>query len=306
MDVEESYAAHGAVLMRAASAELIAFLLAGKPCIDASLITIELSGGGTIYLTTLDQPITYGGNVYQATGAGPNGVPAVDVGEWGVVNTIDVSTCDLVFYSTGTDWQGGQNFKTLVHQGLLVGAYVTIYELFMPTFGDVSLGAILVFAGRAGQGSITSTGVKLTVKGDNVLMQQYMPKNEFQLGCIHTLFDANCGASRTAFTNNNTVGAAGLNSIFVPWGAVPSNPAQFTLGAFTLTDGAGNGQIRTIQEATSSGLTLAYPLDNLPAVGDSFSATFGCDKTSATCKAVFNNMQNRRGFDYIPPAETAT
>lgn len=292
--------------MRAGSSALISFLLSGTPYIGASLITIELAGGGTVYLNTLDEPITYGGNIYEASGIGPNGVPGVDVGEWSVVNTIDVPTCTLQFYSRGDDWQGGQNFKALVHQGLLVGAYITIQEVFMPSFGDVSLGAMLVFAGRSGQGSITSTGVQLTVKGDNVLMQQYGPKNEFQLGCIHTLFDTNCGASRAAFTNSNTVGSAGLNSLFIPWGTVPSNPTQYGQGAFSLTDGVGNSQIRTIQSASASGLTLAYPLDTLPAPGDTFTATFGCDKTSATCAAVFANLQNRRGFDYIPPAETAT
>jgi len=283
---------------------LTSFLLSGAPCIDASLVEIQLYNGGTIYLTSADQPITYGGNVYQATGVGANGVPAMDVGEWSVVNTPDVPTCDIQFYSTGTDWQGGQNFKTLAHQGLLRGAYVTISEVFMPTFGDVSLGAGLIFAGRAGQVTITATGVLLTVKSDAVLMQQYMPKNQYQLGCIHTLFDVNCGASRTAFTFSFTVGAGG-NNIFLPWATEPAEPAQFTLGALTVTSGPGAGQIRTIQEGVSTGLALSYPLDVMPAVGDAFTATYGCDKTAATCTNVFSNLQNRRGFDFIPPAEAA-
>lgn len=290
--------------MRACSSALVTFLLTGAPCFNASLITIELAGGGTIYLTDMDQPITFGGNVYQAMGAGVNGVPAMDVGEWNVTNTIDVPTLELVFYSTGTDYQGGQNFKNLVHNGLLRGAYVTLSELYMPTFGDMSLGSVLVFAGRAGAGEIAANTVKLTVKGDNVLMQQYMPRNQFQLGCIHTLFDVNCGALRASFTDVNTVGTTGINSIFVPWGTVPATPAQYTLGALTVTSGAASGNVRTIQQATASGLTLAYPLEALPAAGDIFSATFGCDKTSATCSGVFGNLQNRRGFDYVPPAET--
>jgi uncharacterized phage protein (TIGR02218 family) len=292
--------------MRAVSSAFISFALSGQPCIDASLITIDLAAGGTIYLTTLDQPITYGGNVYQATGAGPNGVPAVDVGEWSVVNTIDVPTCDIQFYSDGTDWQGGQNFKTLVHQGLLTGAYITISEILMPTYGDVSLGSCLVFAGRAGPATITATGVKLTVKGDNVLMQQYMPKNKYSLGCIHTLFDVNCGASRAAFTDTNAVGAGGVNKVYVPWGTAPGSPIRFVQGTLTITSGAGAGQARTIQAANSAGIGLVYPLDAVPAIGDTFTATYGCDKRSVTCSGVFNNLQNRRGFDFIPPAETAT
>ena len=68
--------------MRAVSSALQAFLLSGQPHFSASLITIELASGGTIYMNTLDAPITYGGNVYQATGAGEDsaGVAAAMLG----------------------------------------------------------------------------------------------------------------------------------------------------------------------------------------------------------------------------------
>jgi hypothetical protein len=47
-----------------------------------------------------------------------------------------------------------------------------------------------------------------------------------------------------------------------------------------------------------------YPLLVVPAPGDTFTVTFGCDKTMATCN-LFSNIQNFRGFPYVPPAETA-
>ena len=46
----------------------------------------------------------------------------------------------------------------------------------------------------------------------------------------------------------------------------------------------------TIKEADSTGLTLIYPLPNVPAAGDAFTAAQGCDHTMATCKKQFSNL----------------
>jgi uncharacterized phage protein (TIGR02218 family) len=52
-------------------------------------------------------------------------------------------------------------------------------------------------------------------------------------------------------------------------------------------------------------LTLGYPLQSLPATGDTFTVYQGCDHTPGTCSSKFNNLPNFRGFPYVPPPQMA-
>jgi uncharacterized phage protein (TIGR02218 family) len=55
--------------------------------------------------------------------------------------------------------------------------------------------------------------------------------------------------------------------------------------------------------ATNDGTTLylTQPLDVPPVAGDAFEAFAGCSKTLATCTNKFNNANNWRGYDQVPP-----
>jgi len=75
-------------------------------------------------------------------------------------------------------------------------------------------------------------------------------------------------------------------------------------GAIVFTSGVCAGQSRTIMNGDASGLNLAYPLYEVPGAGDAFTAQQGCDKTLATCQNVYNNLQHRRAYDFVPPPDT--
>lgn len=289
--------------MRNVTPALAAYLLSKPTCWSADLFVIELAQGGTLLLTSFDQPITvpFGETalVYSNQGV------TIERNQWEVKNTTDVPQLEIQMYSTGTDFNSS-NFKQLTHDGALDGARITLYRAFMPTPGNLNaMGIVLLFGGRTSTVTVSATGVKLIVKGDNVLMQQYFPKNIYQLGCLHNLFDGGCKASRLTFSYSTTVGTDGINSIYIPWGTPPLDAIPYFLGSVTITSGNGAGQVRTIEASTNLGLTLSYPLYNLPAPGDTITVTYGCDKTMATCSTVFANLQNFRGFPFIPPAETA-
>jgi uncharacterized phage protein (TIGR02218 family) len=193
----------------------------------------------------------------------------------------------------------------MAHNGIFDGCQVTLQRAIMPNYGDTSLGLVMLLQGAVGPVQIAARGVKLTVKGANVRLQQFMPRNRFQLGCIHALYDAGCTVARGSFTTSNTVGA-GSTAQVVTWGSgAPATPEQYGLGYITFTSGAAIGQIRTIQAASADGVLLMYPLYDVPAPGDTFAVAFGCDKTLATCTDVFNNAIHYRGFPFIPPATMA-
>lgn len=290
--------------MRAASAELQAFLLSRTPFWTADLYTMQLTNGQTLYLTISDQPIVANGITYQAVG------PQIKRGTWVVKYTQEVPTLTFMMYSTGVDFVDSVgnvlNIKQGAHEGLFDYAYIELDRAFMPTFGDVSLGTVLLFGGRTAGLQITALGIQFNAKGDNVLMQQYMPKNTFQLGCIHRLYDAGCTLVQSDFTITQGVGTGAANVIFLPWSAPPSTPANYVQGTVQITSGQGEGQIRSIVAADSTGISLVYPLYTLPAPGDLMAVSQGCPKTQAACASQFSNLAHYRGFPYIPPVETAT
>lgn len=288
--------------MKTAPGALVSFLLSKQPCQIADLFTFSLINGNTYYWTTYDQSLVSNGITYSTVCSGPGATPPITRSSWNVKNTIDVPSMDIAILSDGTDFNDGQNVKLLAHNGLFDGAYVQLNRVWMPTPGDTSLGAPLLFGGRVSVVQIGAKGIKMTVKGDNLLMQQYIPRNVFNYNCILRLYSPSCGADAASFTTAHVAGG-GSNAIFLDWQASPpGTPTNYTLGYVTIISGAAAGEIRTIGGASNDGVAMTYPLFETVAPGDTFTATFGCDKRFVTC-GVFGRQQSYRGFEFIPPAE---
>jgi hypothetical protein len=293
--------------MRPASDSLIAALASRVPMWSADLFTFSLTNGTTLRLASTDRSILAGANLFIAANAGS---PGITRGAWSIKNTIDVPSLEIDIISSGTDYAGGSNVKLAMHNGLLDGAWIALDRAYMPTtgpYGDTALGTVQIFAGKTGQVQITATGAKITVRGANVLMNQYMPRNRFLTSCIHSLFDTGCSLVRASFTHGGTVSTA--SAIAVNWVTDPTsgNYANLVLGTIAMTSGVANGQRRTLQNSGPSGVVMMYPLYEVPAPGDTFTVTYGCDKTRdgpAGC-AFFSNQDHYRGFEFVPPAETA-
>jgi uncharacterized phage protein (TIGR02218 family) len=54
------------------------------------------------------------------------------------------------------------------------------------------------------------------------------------------------------------------------------------------------------QVGTGGAFSLFLPMGDSIAIGDTGTAVAGCDKSFATCRDVFNNVVNFRGFPSIP------
>jgi uncharacterized phage protein (TIGR02218 family) len=272
---------------------LISALLSKAPMYSADLFTVSLLDGQSFYWTSADRDIAWSGTTWSAVG------PAIQRSAWGAKNTTEVPELTIQLFSTGADFTLG-NIKALMHDGLLDGAYVQLDRAFMPTYGDTALGIVTLFGGRVGKIEVQSIGAKLTVVASNVLLQQNMPRNTYQTGCIHTLYDTGCTLVRSAHTTSYTVTTA--NNLALNYSGAPSDPSVYQLGVAAITSGLGVGQRRAIDASNSTGVTLAYPLLTVPAPGDTFTLTEGCDKSTARCTAL-SNIANFRGFPAIPIAE---
>lgn len=289
--------------MRASTPALRAYLAARLPWPSADLFTITLLSGSVLRLTSADIAISYGGLTWQSYG------PTISRSSWGMTNSPDVPEMQIVIASTGDDYQGS-NIKALVHQGLFDGATILLERAVMPAPGDTSLGTVVLFSGRASAVEIDGLHINITVKALSTILQQFMPRNIYTAGCSWALYSSGCTLSRAAHTATNTAAAASSKNIINLTGSwtLPDTthpaPADLILGSITITSGPGAGQVRTIVDAASGWVKVGYPLVTLPTAGDAVTAVVGCNKTKTRCAAL-GNSQNYRGFDFIPPAETA-
>lgn len=314
-------------MARANSSTLTAALasMATSPLAKADLFTFTLVNGTIYRYTDFDQPIKYQptGDVFNASGWS-----LIQRSRLSVKNTVEVPELVLDVAASDTDFVGGSNFKTAIHNGLLDGATVGLDRVFLqtPVSGNpvvASINAIgtgntgilnypgALFSGRMSEAKITAVGAQLTIKGANVLMNQNVPHNFYQLACQHNFCDAGCTLPESTYTTAQTVGtgSGGPTSSFLPWASVPANPLIYSFGKVTMTSGLANGQVRTIKAATSAGVYLQYPFYDLPAAGDTFNALQGCNKnyndgSGQSCNDR-SNTQHFRGFPFVPVAETA-
>lgn len=293
-------------LLRPASAALEAAFASGVPLWEADLFVFTLADGVTQYhWTSWDSDLRVGGILYSSR------APWLESSDWSVTNTLEVPTCTITLTSLNDNFAGSGSIKTQIHNGLFDGASFLLSEAYMETPGAVdALGAVPVFGGKVGAIDLIGTQATITGKGKVNDLDQYVPRNLFQIGCNHAFCDAGCTLNRAAHTANFAVGRApSPSAAFIPWATAPGNPAIYNLGTLAITSGAGAGQRRTIESSTSQGLILAYPLAIVPAIGDDFSAFEGCDKTfnsgSAQSCAARNNTQHYRGYEFVPPPNAA-
>lgn len=295
--------------MRGAPPPLKEFLDSHQIWWSADLFTVSLVNGTILRYNSTDIPISYGGITWLATMSSQG--PTITRTSWKMTNTTDVPDMEILINSTGDDYNG-TNIKKLIHNGYFDGALFELSRAVMPSSGAAYLGAPLMFSGKVSTTEISGLGIKLTVKSLSTLLQQFMPRNIYTAGCSWALYSSGCGVSRAAFTATNTVSTGPSNKIVLSvaggWtrpGPITPPVGQLILGTLTITSGAGQGQSRTIVAASATQIQLGYPLYTVPASGDTLSAVLGCNKTRANCATPFNNINNYRGFDFIPPAETA-
>ncbi len=152
-------------------------------------------------------------------------------------------------------------------------------------------------------GDVTAdrTEVEIEVTSMLRLLQGAFSRNYTIPTCNNTLYDAACTMVKTNFQGLGTVAAGTLLT-----NQFTSNLTQaddyFDLGWVVWTSGQNNGLTRTVKTYKNSGgnVLITVPLPYVPAVGDTFTAYAGCDKTQATCTTKFNNVIHYRGFPYMP------
>lgn len=290
--------------MKTASAGMITLLNTTTEYNMADLWTVTLFSGAVYRWTNYNIDLVLGGNTFLAK----PGAPIINRGATRCAVGLEVDTLAVELGVGDGGFQiGGIHLPVAADNGLFDGALVLLQRVFMPQPGNTTPGAITLFSGYVAGVVPSSTSVKLTAKSDLAKLLRQMPRNLYQPGCSHILYDAGCGLNKASFTVSGTVSASPAPTPLAVATNLSAADGYFELGVMTFTSGACTGAQRGVRGFTASGgiVALAVSLPATPAAGDTFTIFPGCAKTQAVCDTKFVNIVHFRGFPYIPKPENA-
>ena len=289
--------------MRVAPAAVITLLNSGQPFVKADLFTITLTDGTILRYTNSQRPITIipPGDVTPVTFLANQVL--IDGMRMKSVLGLDVDEQDVEIFASIGMTVNGQPWMKALRIGFFDGATVRRDRAYAYDWSLPWVGAVTLFTGFVSTcDPVGGTKAVMKVKSSLVVLDQDMPRNYFQTGCKHTLFDAGCTLDKNTFAVTDVAGG-GTTNIQINWASATVN--VYDLGTITFETGPNVGISRTIRRSTGTALILVFPFESTPAPGDQFKAYPGCDLTKATCETKFSNLVNFRGFPFVPPAATA-
>lgn len=286
--------------MKSATSQLITHLATAKEFVVADLYTFTLAAGaGTLRYTSFDVDVNDGSNTFSHYG------PVLARQKTRSVVGLEVSTMDIDVAPKTTDLVLGLSWHSAACGGYLDGCAVKLERAYLDFTNNLAfVGKLVHFVGNVAQVLTDGVNIALTVNSpvDQLMIQ--MPRNSWQSGCLHTLFDSGCTLLKSAYANGASVGAAPTRTTIAA--SIAKASGYFDLGTVEFSSGVLSGLKRTVKHWDGSTFTLLNPTPFPPSPGDTFTAYRGCDKKQATCSSAdLNNLPNFKGAPYIPVPETS-
>lgn len=119
----------------------------------------------------------------------------------------------------------------------------------------------------------------------------------YSVPCRFSVYERGCNVDRTAFKVSGVVTATnGLTVTALAFGTKPDGWFNYGKAVFSVD---GRTYSRMIVSHTGTSVQLLAPVYGL-AVGDTFDAYAGCDRSLAMCHDKFDNADNYGGFPWKP------
>ncbi len=183
-------------------------------------------------------------------------------------------------------------------------------EIFRVNWQDT---AQRVLARKGSLGEVRRTGTAFTAEVRGLAHYLQQPRGRlFQYTCDADLGDARCGIDLddAAYRAAATVIATNDSRRLIVDGLGDYAPGWFTRGMIAFQSGVTTGRAMEIKSHTTrSGaveLELWQSMGEPIAIGDTLTATAGCDKRFETCAGRFANALNYRGFPHMPGNDFVT
>lgn len=268
--------------MRTASSNMAAHL-AGEVTSLAVCWKLTLVGGTVMGFTDHTSDLTVSSQLYKAaTGFSPTSVETKDKFS---VDNLDVA--------------GILDAAAITEADIMAGKYdFAEIEIFMVNVTDLSQGIITHRRGWLGEVTLKNGQFIAEVRG----LAQKLSQNIVELyspTCRAIFSDGRCKANLASYTVGGSVNTVSSRQVFIS-NSMTQAAGYFSGGEVVWLTGANAGRRMEIKEFLNKQFTLVLPMPNNVAVGDTFNAIAGCDKTISTCIAKFNNAANFRGEPYVP------
>ena len=163
---------------------------------------------------------------------------------------------------------------------------------------DKSNFRIVLKRGTIGQVELKDTLYRAELRGLTQLFSQNIGEL-YTADCRADLGDTRCGIDLSALTVSGSVTEATDRYGFTDVTRTEED-GYWKGGLITWTSGANEGRKMEIRSFASGAFTLFLPMPSEIAVGDTYMAQPGCDKTFETCCARYSNGINFRGEPYVP------
>lgn len=205
----------------------------------------------------------------------------------------------------GGDIAGALDGDGLSDADLAAGRYdAAEIETWLVDWSDVAL-RVLTARGRLGEVKREGIAFIAEIRGLADLLAQESGRL-YTAKCSADLGDGRCRVDLgdPVRRGYGTVEALLGTSIFVAGGLTGFTDDYFTAGRLSWTGGANTGLAIEVKQHRADDdevmLSLWQAMLEPIMVGDTFTVTAGCDKTLATCRDRFANVDNFRGFPHIP------
>jgi uncharacterized phage protein (TIGR02218 family) len=170
--------------------------------------------------------------------------------------------------------------------------------IFQVNYNDLSMGAVILAAGKSGNVSSGTVGFKAEGRGLAQMMQQ--PVGEvYSPSCPANLGDARCGVDLGPLTE--TAAVTSVENLLSAFTATSLGTDDDHWGLVTWLTGANTGLSMEVANSQDGAITLHLPMPYPIAVGDTFEIIPKCHKRRTDdCSAKFDNVLNFRGFPDVP------
>lgn len=287
--------------MKQASEALINLLHNSDQIYVADLYTIMLIDDTVLRYTSLDKNLTVGNDVFRSFTIDRNNV-SQRIG-------LEVDELSITMYANQNDkLPSGASVLQAMRGGAFDNAMLALEVLFSPVPWQYNMPAIsadyklLHFLGRMDIEEVDGLRAEIKVKALTELLNVKQPRNLVMPSCLHTVYDSRCCIQKTNYAAVGTIGSGSTKAIV---SCTLSQPAgYFDMGEILFKDGQNACITRGVRQYGNGRIVLSHPLPYVPVQGDSFTIYPGCDRTKYTCLTRFNNLNNFRGYPYVPTPET--
>jgi len=258
--------------------------MAGEVTTLATLFKITRTDGQVFAFTSHDESLSFGGVTYTPVNAFSRTTVQTTAG-------MSVDNLDVVALIDSDE---------VTEDDLRAGLFdYAAIEIFLVNWEDLDQGRMILRKGNLGEIGVGRSGVwNAELRGMMQALQQTRGRL-YMTRCDANLYDSRCNAARPSPTESGTVTAVTNRGSF---SVTELASATYAGGLLTWTGGLNAGLSMEVKLWTASppAIELFLPMPFTVAVTDTFVVSPGCDKTLSTCRDVFDNVVNFRGFPFIP------